>query len=185
MRPCRSLLPSWACRQCCWVCDRAVGERCTTESIASIHKLHHWCGDVHTVHKIHRYAINRTKNPIFSTLPPFQNSQCLTPALSPAQYLNPSCNIQVYWNCMEEKQCYLPHAHSRAHTNTNTATIKQCHSHCSIQYQHTVTTSAFHVPFKITRSSSPLLIEGEWLFLPLKRHMLYREEMCEGRKKGG
>lgn len=47
------------------------------------------------------------------------------------------------------------------HQHKYRETIKHCHSHCSIQYQHTVTTSAFHVPFKITRFSSPLLIEEE------------------------
>lgn len=65
MQPCRNLPPSWACRQCHWVCDRAVGERSTTESIASTHKLYRWCGQVHIVHKIHRYAINRNNSPIY------------------------------------------------------------------------------------------------------------------------
>lgn len=64
MQPCRSLPWSRACRQCCRVCERAVGERRTTESVASIHKHHHWCGRI--AHKIHTRAINTMEN----TVPP-------------------------------------------------------------------------------------------------------------------
>lgn len=53
---------------------------------------------------------------------------------------------------------------------------------CSIQYKHTVATSAFL--FKIMRSSSLLLIEEEWLFLPLNRHMSYTEEHSDRGKEG-
>lgn len=116
MRPCRGLLPSRACRQRHWVCDRAVGERCTTESIASIHKLHHWCRDVHTVHKICGNAINRTKNPILVFLTPI--SKILSRTLSSVQRLNPSSYIEpARW-----KQCYLPHAHIYKHVHTPTQT---------------------------------------------------------------
>lgn len=104
MWPCRGLLPSWACRQRHWVCDRAVGERCTTESIASIHKLHHWCRDVHTVHKICGNAISRTKNPILFFLP---LSKIRSRTFSSVQRLNPSSYIVP----ARSKQCYLSHAH--------------------------------------------------------------------------
>lgn len=115
MQPCRSLLQRWACRQCCWMCDRAVGERCTTESIASIHKLYHWCEDLPTVHKIHRYAINRTKNLIFS---PFSLKYIILHCASPAQYLNPSCNIQAYRNCMEKNRAtYHTQTYKHVHTH--------------------------------------------------------------------
>lgn len=62
MQPCRSLPWSRACRQCCRVCERAVGERRATESVVGIHKHHRWCG--RTAHKIHTRAINTMKNTV-------------------------------------------------------------------------------------------------------------------------
>lgn len=63
-----------------------------------------------------------------------------------------------------------------------------CHSACSIYYQHIATTSAFHLLFKVMRSDSRRLIEGEQSSLPLKRHMsrkgecMQSAEETEGRK---
>lgn len=54
---------------------------------------------------------------------------------------------------------------------------------CSIQDEHTVTTSAFHVLFKIMRSSSLLLIEEQRLFLPLNRHMSRTDGRSDRRKE--
>lgn len=54
---------------------------------------------------------------------------------------------------------------------------------CSIQYERTVTTPAFHVLFKIMRSGSPPLIEEERLFLPLNRHMSHGHGRSGRRKE--
>lgn len=136
------------------MCDRAVGERCTTENIGSIHMLHHWyiqwSGDVYPVHEIHRNAINKTKSSIYF-FPPLPLWDILSFSIHPPQYLD---------YCSMEKNTVNSHTHMHAcvHANTNidTKTIMHNHSHCSIQYQLTVTTSAFHFPFKIMRSSSLL-----------------------------
>lgn len=179
MRPCRGLLPSWACRQRHWVCDRAVGERCTTESIASIHKLHHWCRDVHTVHKFVEMQSTELRIQFcFSS-----------PFLKYSLVLSPRCKVQIQAVMLNQhaqnSATYHTHVCTSVctHQHKHRLTLKHCHSYRSIQYQHTVTTSAFHVPFKITRSSASLLIEEEWLFLPLKRHVgLSGDEWRKGRK---
>lgn len=115
MRPCRGLLPSWACRQRHWVCDRAVGERCTTESIASIHKLHHWCRDVHTVHKSVEMQSTELRIQFCFSSPLSKKLSC---PLASVQSLNPSSYVEP----ARSKQCYLSHAHmhKRVHTPTQT-----------------------------------------------------------------
>lgn len=83
---------------------------------ASIHKLHHWCGDVHTTHQIHR---NTTELRILFFL-----SKVAYHTLS--LNLNPSSNIQyVYWNCMDKTVLLTTHTDKQAcaHTNTNTETL--------------------------------------------------------------
>lgn len=179
MQPCRSLPSSWACRQCRQVYDRAVGERCTTKS-GSIHKHHHWSADVHYIYS---YA-----NTEFRAFPPATFLKYHAILHVSCTISNPSRNIQSKIHLLEQhghKTYYLPHAQKSKHVYTHrhkTWTIKHHHSHNSIQYQHTITT-AFHVLFKIMRSSCLLLTEEEWLVLPLNRHMPRREELCDGRRK--
>lgn len=82
MQPCRSLPSSRACRHCCRVCDRAVGERRATVSVAGIHKHQRWCG--RTAHKIHTRAIN-TKKKTASRHPLLRKKHCVR--------ARPSCSI--------------------------------------------------------------------------------------------
>lgn len=131
-----------------------------------------------------RYAIKRTKNRIFFLT-------CLSflyymgfYTIYAAESLNTSFISISIW---VHKSSTDRSTDIRMDTQ-NRETIKQRDGHCSIQYQHTVTTWAFHVLFKIMRSSSLLLIEETRLFLPLKRHMSRRVEPVwwkkEGRMKG-
>lgn len=65
-------------------------------------------------------------------------------SISPAQYLNPNHSIQASWKKHRKIVLLTTSAGKHIHRET----IKLCHSHCSTQFQHTVTTSDFHVPFK-------------------------------------
>lgn len=156
MRPCRGLLLRRACPQCHWECDRAVGRRHTTESIARIYKLHHWCGTAQTIHTIVSMQSMEIRIPLYF-IP-------ISKIIFHTAPLNPRCS-----NSVLEAQRQSGSAHSlQAWTQAqHKYTIKP--SHCYILHQPTVTTLVFHVPFKITRAPSPLLFEEEWLFLPLEK----------------
>lgn len=125
---------------------------------------------------VHRNAINRNLSRYF--FPPSRkhyivvNFSCTKPNLKP--------------NTRTKKWDY---SHMHRHSGTCTHRRKTDNKarpkpDCSIQHRHTLTTSAFHVLFKIMRSSSLLLTEEEWLFLPLNRHMSHTEECYDrGRKE--
>lgn len=70
--------------------------------------------DVHTVHKIHRYAINRTKNPIFSSSP-FSKIASLSCAISKSSLWYASV-LKIHG----EKQCFLLPAQKHVHVDTPT-----------------------------------------------------------------
>lgn len=100
------------------MCGRAVGERRTTESVASVHKLRHCCGAVHTVRTVvPEYAINRKNEESFLPLPP-RLKHSIT--VFPVQYLNPCRFIIGYWNCIGVGGYYLPQARTYKHVHAPT-----------------------------------------------------------------
>lgn len=132
-----------------------------------------------------RYAIKRTKNRIFFFFTCLSFLYNTVFYIYPSENLNPSFNIHSNIGAARTEADPPTTSTDICMCTQNRGTRKQRDGHCSIQYQHTVTTWAFHVLFKIMRSSSLLLIEETSLFLPLKRHMSCRVEPVWWKKEGG